>query len=295
VASLASLYRQQYHALRHESKFHVRFLDTFQGRIADSTNGCTVIAPLMCIHYFTSTDRNAVPPRDSTWDRGIPDGLVNQVIDEHAANILPHVRRKLRLGGDAFIVPSDVHDYLIDEGLLSTSQFVGVCGGNILDDEHLSSFKSSLLLLEDERERKRLRGRKVAATLFFHGHVVALHVVDDGQGQWIELIDSLPNPETWVEPRARVPSEPADCEETASRDWERVPMEYEDELPLNAVRVRCTDVEHFDTLIRHYSCSKFTEEEERFIDSTVWEDSNSYCESVFDPRIFQAFIWAEAA
>jgi len=330
VAVLTSLYEEQYHTLRNESnRFHVRFLDTYQGRNPASTNGCTVIAPLMCIQYFTSTEQNAITSQEDEkkiWRCGIPDELINQVIDEHAATVLPEVRNKLNLEGDAFIVPSDVHDHLIEVGLLCTSQFVGVCGGNILDDDHLASFKSALLLLDDKRERERLKGRKIGATFFFHGHVVALHVVNGNGGKednngndvWVELIDSLPNPETWVGrcqqlPPSRVSSDSMDVEEQKQKpsssqqlpsrwsgstdgEWEYPPvMDYEDEFPLNAVRVRCMDVDHFDILIRHYACSKFSEEEQLFIDTTVWDDSNSYCDSVFDPRIFQAFIWAEAA
>ena len=69
----------------------------------------------------------------------------------------------------------------------------------------------------------------------------------------------------------------------------------DNDLPQNAVRVRCTDDEiAFDTLIRHYACSKFSEEERQFIDGTAWEDNNGYCEYSFDPRVFQAFIWSES-
>ena len=201
VAALATLYREKYRSLHEAGAFHVRFLDTYQGRVAASTNGCTVIAPLLAVQHFTSPDRNAVPSA-AAWGGGLPDDLINQVIDEQAASVVPAVRGKLDLGADAFIIPSDVHDFLIDEGLLSTAQFVGVCGGNILDDDHLATFRATLLL-EDARERARLAGRRVAATLFFHGHVVALHVVDgrDATGtptRWVELIDSLPDPTAWT-------------------------------------------------------------------------------------------------
>ena len=116
----------------------------------------------------------------------------------------------------------------------------------------------------------------------------------------MELIDSLPNPETWVERRRRRPagasSDEMDCEgreppDSDGGEGEGPDVGYECDLPQNAVRVRCTDADHFDTLLRHYACSKFSEEERMFIDSTVWDDSNSYCNSAFDPRIFQAFIW----
>ncbi|KAL9182399.1 hypothetical protein ACHAXT_013051 [Thalassiosira profunda] len=305
TASLASLYQEQYQTLRQKDKFHVRFLDTFQGRNPNSTNGCTVIAPLMCVQFFTSSEVNDISTHE-VWNNGIPDDLINEVIDEHAASVLPEVRGKLSLEDDAFIIPSDVHDHLIEVGLLSTSQFVGVCGGNILDDNHLASLKSSLLLLDDKRERVRLKGRKIGATFFFHGHVVALHVINGNEGDvWIELIDSLPDPDTWVLRPPMVSPDSTDTDERVPEptirwsddadEWETpASIEVDDGLPLNAVRVRCTDIEHFDTLIRHYACSKFSKEEQAFVDSTVWDDTSGYCESSFDPRVFQAFIWCEA-
>ena len=290
VAALAALYRARYRALRDAGEVHVRFLDTFQGRVAVSTNGCTVIAPLLCVQYFTSTDRNAAAsPREAAWDGGLPDGLVDQVIDEHAAVVLPEVRAKLGLPDDAFIVPSDVHDHLIDEGLLSTDQFVGVCGGNVLDDDHLAALRAALLP-DDVAERRRRAGRKVAATLFFHGHVVALHVVapdavaaaddddDAGGGPWVELLDSLPDPVAWRAPRAN--------DDAADVD---------DDPPPNAVRVRGAGAAHFDTLVQHYACGKFTAEERRFVAATAWDDGGSYGDRAFDPRVFQAFVWKEAA
>ena len=194
-----------------------------------------------------------------------------------------------------------------------------------MNDDHIAQFKSNLVL-EDEREKKRLHGKKIAAAFFFHGHVIALHVIqkrsqNNGVGDdddtkkecgrtdiCIELIDSLPNPETWVMHRSsrssgNSPNQSSDCEEerepaqVVSRwsdedDWERPVLQYDDneDLPQNAVRVRCTDIEHFDTLIRHYACSKFSHEEQQFIDQNQWDENNSY----FDPRVFQAFIWAEA-
>jgi len=310
IMSMTLLYREQYRAMYNCGKFHIHFLNTYQGRNPSTTNGCTVIAPLTCVQYFTSSEeKNVVNNKMETmdelspWNNGIPDRLINYVIDEHAASILPDVRRKLRLDHDAFIIPSDVHDHLIDMGLLSTSQFVSVCGGNILDDNHLHSFKMSLLLLDDERERMRLKGRKTAATFFFHGHVIALHVIrkngkeDDVS---IELIDSLPDPRTWVTRRPSNVGQKDRFSQSTPR-WGNIRQQLDDNeddddhgLSMNAVRIRCTDIEHFDTLIRHYACSKFSSEERQFMDTTAWEDNNGYCEYSFDPRVFQAFIWAES-
>jgi len=285
VANLTTLYQEQYTSLREKGVFHIRFLDTYQGRNPLSTNGCTVIGPLLCIHYFTCSEENRVSSSASIfsedklyWDSGMPDELINQVIDDHAASILPVVRGNLNLGHDSFIIPSDVHDHLIEVGLLSTSSFVGVCGGNILDEQHLSSFKSTLLLLDDERERERLKGRKIGATLFFHAHVIAIHVIKSGDDVWIELIDSLPNPDTWIN--------------SCPNEVEMMDYEYSNEQIQNAIRLRCTDVEHFNTLILQYALTKFSEEEQNFIDNNQFDERN--CESSFDPRVFQAFVWAEA-
>jgi len=329
IASLTSFYRERYLTLCEEGKFHIRFLDTYQGRNPNSTNGCTVIAPLMCVQYFTSDGAQQYENTDAAvnpWNDGIPDEVINHVIDDQAAAILSEVRNKLNIEQDAFIIPSDVHDHFSTEGLLSTSQFVGVCGGNILDDLHVQALKSALLVSFCDELWK---NRKIAATFFFHGHVIALHVVGNGGGDGgggnglennnqvsIELIDSLPDPETWLKRTNRRQSSMSSYSsldwndkeresltqwnsEDASDEWDRLmgcddgASDY-DELPKNAIRVRCTDVEQFDILIRHYACSKFTKEEQQFIDSTAWDDNSGYCECSFDPRVFQAFIWAEA-
>ena len=61
------------------------------------------------------------------------------------------------------------------------------------------------------------------------------------------------------------------------------------------MRVRCAADRHLETLVRHYACGKFTEDERRFADAAAWDDRGSYGDQAFDPRVFQAFVWAEAA
>jgi hypothetical protein len=156
------------------------------------------------------------------------------------------------------------------------------------------------LLLNDERERKRLRGKRLGATFFFAGHVIAFHLINHEGSHHIELIDSLPNHETWKIGQAspdvscyddRDPSETSSrCSDNYYEEiWERSER-FDYEQNRNAVRVRCLDVRHMDTLIRHYALAKFSDEEKRFCDEHVWQEANSS----FDPRVFQAFIWAEA-
>eukprot|EP00804_Cyclotella_cryptica_P026072 CCRYP_013937-RA/>CCRYP_013937-RA protein AED:0.13 eAED:0.13 QI:0/1/0.5/1/0/0/2/311/758 len=203
ISAQTKLYAQKFHSLVESEKVHVRFLDTYQGRIPGSTNGCTVIASLTCIQYFITPESNT--HWSHAWNHGLPDEHIHQVIDVHAPTILSNVRSKLNLAPDSFIIPSDVHDHLLQVGLLSPTSFVGVIGGNILDDHHLMQLKNALLLSDDDNERMRLKGRKIASALFFHGHVVALHVIHSPGDErvFVELIDSLPIPEAWVSPRGR--------------------------------------------------------------------------------------------
>eukprot|EP00804_Cyclotella_cryptica_P026791 CCRYP_007985-RA/>CCRYP_007985-RA protein AED:0.14 eAED:0.32 QI:0/0/0/1/0.5/0.33/3/0/732 len=294
ISAQTKLYAQKFHSLVESEKVHVRFLDTYQGRIPGSTNGCTVIAPLTCIQYFITPESNT--HSSHAWNHGLPDEHIHQVIDVHAPTILSNVRSKLNLAPDSFIIPSDVHDHLLQVGLLSPTSFVGVIGGNILDDHHLMQLKNALLLSDDDNERMRLKGRKIASALF------SMDTPGD-ERVFVELIDSLPIPEAWVSPRGRHSSsnscdssvceerEPASdsgyADESANGigdEWERYERfdfkTADDELPMNAVRIRCTDMEHLDTLLRHYALSKFSLEEQKFIDENPWEDNNSY----FDPR-----------
>merc|ERR1712129_322562 len=132
------------------------------------TNGCAVIAPLISIHHLRSSGP------------GISDGVIESVIDDEAPPILRKVRQKLGLRAEALIVPSDVHDYLVDGNLLNPDQFVGVCGGNILDNDHLTSFYE---LLEGKEAVS-----KMAATLFFREHVVCiLKMVRSNREVWYDL------------------------------------------------------------------------------------------------------------
>ena len=149
-------------------------LDTFQGRVvqrgANSTNGCTVIAPLVAAQHLVSQG-------------GISDQSVEDVIDRVAGKWLIEIRGKLGLSENALIIPSDVHDHFVDNKVLSQELFIGASGGNILDEEHISGMLTNL----DEN------GRNLsAAALFFHAHVVSIVKMVVGKETWYDLIDSLP-------------------------------------------------------------------------------------------------------
>jgi len=212
--SISSICRDDFHALRTAGRIRIYPLATSQGRVKGSVNGCTVIAPLIAITHLqnnkeemdgkdkgkdlnmlddmdwetTTAESRSSSPSDieavDDDDIGVPDVVIEEIIDERAPSILPSIRSKLHLKGDALIIPSDVHDYFIDAGLLHQSQFVSVCGGNILDDNHLGSFLRTLVgndvdtsdaAAETSNDNVPVVSRQVAATLFFHEHVVCLH------------------------------------------------------------------------------------------------------------------------
>ncbi len=235
-------------------------LGTYQGKntYKDSTNGCTVISPLVAVNHLQS-------------EGGISDFLIEQVIDEVAPTILAKVRRKLGLTGHALIIPSDVHDYMVDEKILKQEMFVGVCGGNVLDTDHVNEFLNQLengvdedpsnSNATDERDEKKDSSKKVAAAFFFHEHVVSiLKVVLPDGSMWYDLVDSMPTRTT--------------------KNGHTV---------LGATRTRCRDRESLQVLLYMYACEKFSQADAQYIDNNEWDDS--LCD--FDPRVFQGFVWRE--
>lgn len=265
----SEFYREDFEALCTAGRIRVSFINTYQGRLPESTNGCTVIAPLLCIHHLLD---HQIP------DPGVPDAVIQRVIDEETPAILTELRRDLGLSSQAFLIPSDAHDSLIKNGQLSQQQFVTVVGGNILDDGHVSAF---LEVLRDESGTH----RKLAATLFFHEHVVAILQVRQGKKEcWYDLIDGLPLKKTLV--RSEESDEDFHYRLGLTESKEEISEAF---LPMTA-RLRCLDWEGLMACLRWYACSKFSEENISYIDQYVWDEAS--CD--FDPRVFQGFVWSEA-
>ena len=267
IAILKECFREDFQVVKNEGRVRISTIQTYQGRLVGSINGCTVIAPLVCIHHFQN---------DATWpDPGLPDAVLEHVMDEETPGLLPQVREELGLTKDALIIPSDVHDFLLERGLLMQEQFVTVIGGNIMDEVHLNEFVDSLTTVPSK-----FQGKRIAATVFFHEHVIAIIKLDRGGGQtWFDVIDSLPYEDTIL----ACPSDFTGSISLDSADWMQ-----EDYIPY-AARIRCLDVDALRVTLRWYACSKFNEKDCAYIDNYKWEDDKSD----FDPRVFQAFLWAE--
>lgn len=155
-----------------------------QGKVPESTNGCAVIAPLICIHHLLNDDSHVS-------NDFLPDFEIQQVIDCETPSILKSIRQQLRLSDHAFLIPSDVHDYLLAQGQLCQSQFLNVTGGNILDESHLHAF---IDLMEKSHDND--TSLRIAATFFFHEHVIAILKVRRKSSTTpkfcYEFVDSLP-------------------------------------------------------------------------------------------------------
>lgn len=167
---------RQWQEMLRTGRAHIDYLGTYQGirqGAGDSTNGCTVIAPLIGYRHLKWTN-----PK-------LPNSHIEHVIDKDCPPILSQIRRKFSLPNGSFVVPADVHDYLFEQKLLEESLFGGVHGGNVLDDDHIGSMITSL------EEFK----HKAAVCFFFKAHVVA--ILKDQNGQY-ELVDSLPDPAAGV-------------------------------------------------------------------------------------------------
>ena len=67
--------------------------------------------------------------------------------------------------------------------LLSHDQFVGVLGGKILDEEHLNNLVGALASDGSGGVKADWGGLRIAATLFFHKHVICLQRIVVRQGR----------------------------------------------------------------------------------------------------------------
>jgi hypothetical protein len=250
MRELQHRYKQTYVKYQQAGKIKVSGINTYQGRLIESTNGCTVISALVAAHQLSSRSG------------AVTDATVINVIDRQCGPLLREIRGKLGLGGHALIIPSDVHDHLVDHNILSQETFVGAAGGNILDEGHMNEF---LKLLQGDSAQH----AKAAATLFFREHVIS--IVKSQHGKAIsgslsnqglccyELIDSMPG----------------------MFDGGRG----------MATRTRCTDMDSLQVLLRWYASRKFSDSNCSYIDKTIWDDSMAD----FDPRVFQGFVWAAAS
>jgi hypothetical protein len=229
--------------LRHqrEGKIEVTAIDTYQGRTRDSTNGCTVISALVAAFHLVSHG-------------GITNSQVCQVIDRECGPLLREIRNKLGLGESALIIPSDVHDHLVDKKVLHQKHFEGAAGGNIMDEDHFGEF---IKLISVGDDGKAPWSRKAAATLFFREHVISIVKFPVGPNQvFYDLVDSLPGLAT------------------GGRNL--------------ASRTRCKDVKSLEVLLRWYTTRKFSDSNCAHIDCNPWDDNMAD----MDPRVFQGFVWA---
>lgn len=347
--TLSEIYKDDFVELRNSSHIIVTYVDTYQGRLRGSLNGCTVIAPLLAIHHICSDEtkcsRNSIlmegrttsenpgakdenPSSTTSFSTAVDgclhDDIVRVVIDIQAPKILNLVRNKLNLHQDALIIPSDVHDYLIQQNILHQQQFIDVLGGNILNDDHLSAFitkfdETSATYSCQIQSNGLCSCKNVSATFFFHEHVVSIHKVTrhictsiyDANGSekktkkksskifrklrkkknnatsfddirdedaittvneehvWFDLIDSLPGSKLlYIDKNINV---------------------FDDFDVSSTARIRCKNVRSLHALLRWYAFTKFTPDDEKFIDSYQFDALNME----FDPRVFQAFLFAD--
>jgi hypothetical protein len=286
--TLANCYHEDFDQMRSSGDIRISFANTYQGRIPGSTNGCTVIAPLLCIHHLLD---DVVP------DPGLPDSVIEQVIDEETPVILGQLREQLGLPAQAFLIPSDAHEYLITNGQLAQEQFLDVTGGNLLDDTHLLRFIRQLENPTQHRSSSVDGGassmtnkiyRKVAACFFFHEHVVTILKLQrhdkNNKTCWYDVIDGLPLKQTLARVGQSTDSftgllSMTESETTLSEAF----------LPRTA-RIRCLSAEALTVFLRWYACSKFSHDNIKYIDQYAWNDNS--CD--FDPRVFQGFIWCSS-
>ncbi|GKY92216.1 hypothetical protein MPSEU_000192800 [Mayamaea pseudoterrestris] len=237
MSQLTQQYKQAYIEFHHAGRIRVTPIPSYQGRIPASTNGCTVISALVAANHLR---------RDLVTD------TIVRIMDQDCVPLLQQIRSKLGLGGCALIIPSDVHDHLVDRKVLKQNEFEGAAGGNILDPIHFGSFTKLLAVGDDGKGHT----RRAAATLFFRDHVISIVKMVGGGKVRYDLVDSLPGMTMSGQPMA--------------------------------TRTHCQDLESLEVLLKWYCSRKFSESNCTYIDrNSKWDDAMAD----FDPRVFQGFVW----
>lgn len=161
---------------QHQKRILVGTIDTYQGRVSGSTNGCTVISALVAAEHLNQNS-------------SVSDQQIANVIDKTCVPILREIRSKLGLGGHALIIPSDTHDHLVDRKILKQEYFEGAAGGNIMDPDHLGEF-IKLMTVGDDGKKAHC---KAAGTLFFREHVISIVKIPRSNGvSYYDFVNSLP-------------------------------------------------------------------------------------------------------
>mmetsp|Transcript_35057 Transcript_35057/g.84818 ORF Transcript_35057/g.84818 Transcript_35057/m.84818 type:complete len:576 (-) Transcript_35057:113-1840(-) len=214
--------RSRHVEFQREGKIQVWPLKTYQGRTSGSTNGCTVISACVASKHMESR-------------RGLDDNMIQSVIDKECVPLLRSIRHKLDLGAASLIIPSDVHDYLVDQKWLYQHKFAGAAGGNIVDPNHSGELLNLL-----RGEPGKTAHLKAAATLFFREHVVSIVKFpqgDDGENAVYDMVDSLPT------------------------------------LNGKGSRTRCHSLEAFRVHLAKYCTQKLSDSNLKYIEKNPWDDS----------------------
>jgi hypothetical protein len=206
--------------LQQERKILVSPLKTYQGRVRGSMNGCTVISASVASKHLETHG-------------GVSDAHLTTIIDRDCVPLLRTIRSKLDLNGDSLIIPSDVHDHMVDHNLLFQHKFVGAVGGNIVDPEHLRELFTLL-----NGEPGKTQHLKAAATFFFREHVISIVKFPTSPTEAIyDMVDSLPT-----------------CNGQASR-------------------TRCMSLDALIIQMEWYSSHKFSDSNCTYIERNRWNDS----------------------
>jgi hypothetical protein len=210
---------RRYREYLQKGKIQISTLNTYQGRISGSTNGCTVISACVVSRHLQG--------------RGITDAEVQSIVDKECVPLLSTIRSKLGLGGGSLIIPSDVHDHMVDHNLLHQHKFVGAAGGNICDPSHLQQVYKML-----QGEPGKNQHLKAGATLFFREHVISIVKFPISPTEAVyDLVDSLPM------------------------------------INGRASRTRCDSMKSLQVLLEWYTSHKFSDSNITYIDRNKWNDA----------------------
>jgi len=247
----ANIYHENFALSCTTDAISTSFVDTYQGRIETSENGCIAISSLLCLHHVSP---------DPTPSEFLSDEVIENVIDVEAPKILETLWAFPDYETGSFIEPSCAINLLRKEKRLNEKQFGNVVGGNILDPADFLKFIRALHLGADELTTKyQEASSKTAALFFFNEHGIA--ILKDGCTYLI--IDSLPASQSGL---------------------------FGEEQSKTLI-MRCRDIVTLELCLLHYVFSNFSADDMKYISENDYSESNGRDPAKTEPRIFEGWLF----
>jgi len=82
--------------------------------------------------------------------------------------LLPMIRESIGMPQDSFLIPADAHEFLLHQPYMVPEQFLSLCSGNILEEDHHACCHGTIDVSKNGTTQQ------ILGCLFFHEHVITI-------------------------------------------------------------------------------------------------------------------------